>query len=132
MTARGAVGERPQPGSAEVVHREPGLAIVEVCGEHDLSTEAALMRALEEAAAHSNVLADLSGCTFADSTALTILIKAAQAAQGCGKRFAVVIPPVRRQVARVAEMIGRGEMLALHPTRDSALEALAVRPGEPA
>lgn len=122
----------PRPGSAEVVHGEPGLAVVEVRGEHDLSTEPALIRALERAAEHANVLADLSECTFADSTALTALIKAAQAAQSRGDHFAVAIPPGARQVARVAEMTGLGELLALHDSRDAALAALALKAPKPA
>jgi anti-sigma B factor antagonist len=121
--------ERPRPGTAEVVAAAPGVAVVEVCGEHDLSTEPALTRALEDAARHANVLADLSGCSFADSTALTVLIKAAQGRDG---RFVAVIPPERRQVARMAELVGLGELLSLHETREAALRALAAGPGEPA
>ena len=121
----------PRPGSAEVVHREPRLAVAEVRGEHDLSTEPALTRVLEQAAEHANVLADLSDCTFADSTALTVLIKAAQAAQSRGDLFAVVIPPRARQVARVADMIGLSELLALHDSRDAALDALATKAPKP-
>jgi len=124
-------GVRARPGSAEVVHREPGLAVVEVRGEHDLSTEPALTRALEQAAERANVLADLSDCTFADSTALTALIKAAQAVQARGDLFAVAIPPRARQVARVAQMIGLSDLLALHESRDAALEALALKASKP-
>jgi len=123
--------ERPRPGSAAVVRAGPGLAIVEVRGEHDLSTEPALTRALEQAAERANVLADLSDCTFADSTALTALIKAAQAVQARGDLFAVAIPPRARQVARVAQMIGLSDLLALHESRDAALEALALKASKP-
>ena len=116
--------ERPRPGSAAVVRARPGLAIVEVRGEHDLSTEQALREALRTAAEHPTVVADLSECTFVDSTALAVLINAAQMARTRRDRFAVVIPRDVRPVARVAAMIGLGDMLALHPTRESALRAL--------
>jgi hypothetical protein len=58
----------PLPGTVQVEHHVPGLALVSVHGEHDLSTTPELTQALEQAAAHSNVLVDLSDCSFMDST----------------------------------------------------------------
>jgi anti-anti-sigma factor len=115
-----------------VVPGGAGVAIVEVRGEHDLSTEAVLREALRAAATRASVVADLTECTFADSTALAVLIRAAQAAAARRDRFAVVIPPDSRAVARVAAMIGLGDTLALHPTRESALRSLEPSTGKSA
>ena len=52
-----AAGDHRQPGTVEVEHHAPGLAVVSMRGEHDLSTSPELRRALEQAAAHSTVLA---------------------------------------------------------------------------
>ena len=47
-----------------------GLAVVSVHGEHDLSTARELTQALEQAVAHSNVVGDLSACSFMDSSVI--------------------------------------------------------------
>src|SRR6185295_18889322 len=59
-------GNEPLPGTVEVEHPAPGLAVVNVTGEHDVSTAPELTQALDEAAAYSNVLVDLSECSFMD------------------------------------------------------------------
>ena len=93
-------------------------------GEHDLSTRELLAGALQQAAAHSDVLVDLSPCTFMDSTVINVLISTAHDVQAAGERLALVIPPEQRRVARVAEMTGLDKLLAVYETRDAALAAL--------
>jgi anti-anti-sigma factor len=112
-----------EPGTVEVGHHAPGIAVVTMYGEHDISTEPLLARALEEAAAHSSVVVDLSGCSFIDSTVIAALIRGASATHARGDRFALVIPPEQRQVARIAQMVRLGELLSLHDSRDAALAA---------
>ena len=106
------------------MHDVPGLAIVTLEGEHDLSTRELLAGALQRAAAHSNVLVDLSPCTFMDSTVINVLISTAHDVQAAGERLALVIPPGQRRVARVAEMTGLDKLLAVYETREAALAAL--------
>jgi anti-anti-sigma factor len=93
-------------------------------GEHDLSTEPTLSRALAEAAAHSNVLVDFSECSFTDSTVIAAVIQAAQTAHACAKRLVAVIPPEQQGVFRVAEMMGIGDTLAIYRSRESGLAHL--------
>lgn len=111
-------------GTVDLVHDVPGLAIVTLEGEHDLSTRELLAGALQRAAAHSDVLVDLSPCTFMDSTVINVLISTAHDVQAAGERLALVIPPGQRRVARVAEMTGLDKLLAVYETRDAALAAL--------
>jgi anti-anti-sigma factor len=119
--------DRPGSGTVDVAHLSPHLAIVTLQGEHDISTGEALEQALRHAAAHSDVLVDLSLCGFVDSTVITILIRAAQTVRAGGERLVLVIPPGQRAVARVAQMTGLGQLVALYDSRDAALAALARR-----
>ncbi len=86
-------GDKPLPGTVEVEHHAPGLALVSVHGEHDLCTTPELTQALEQAAMHSNVLVDLSDCSFIDSSVIQALVKTALALEARGEQLALVIPP---------------------------------------
>lgn len=117
-------GGAPEAGTAEVHHEAPGLAVVTLRGEHDLSTEAALTQALDEAAAHSNVLVDLSDCDFVDSTVIAALLRVARAVSERGEQLALCIPAAQRQITRIAEMTHLGELLPIHTSRAAALASL--------
>jgi anti-sigma B factor antagonist len=110
-------------GTVDVAHDIAGLAVVTLQGEHDLSTREALADALQRAAAHSNVVVDLSPCTFMDSTVINVLLSTANTVAAGGERLALVIPPEQRRVARVAEMTGLDKLLAVYETREAALAA---------
>ena len=117
-------GDRPEGGTVEIAHPSPRLAVVTLQGEHDISTSETLEQALAQAAAHSNVLVDLSACSFIDSTVITILIRTAETVKAGGEQIALVIPPAQRAIARVAEMTGLGQLVPLYDTREAALAAL--------
>jgi anti-sigma B factor antagonist len=118
------VGERPRHGTVSFGHHAPGLAFVEMRGEHDLSTASALTRALEDAAAHSNVLVDLSECTFIDSTVLKTLIRTAINVQARDEQLVAVIPPELAQLSRIATLTHLAEIIPLHATRAAAIASL--------
>jgi anti-anti-sigma factor len=118
-------GGRPRPGTVTLGHHAPGLAVVNMRGEHDITTHRALLEALEEAAAQSNVLVDLSECTFIDSTVIAALIATAQALQARQEQLVLVIPPEQRQPTRVAALTNLGEILPCHTTLRAALAGLA-------
>ena len=80
-------------------------------------------QALTQAAANSNVLVDLSPCTFIDSTVITVLIRTAETVRAGGEQLVLVIPPTQRALARVAEMTGLGQLVPLYDSRDAALAA---------
>jgi len=117
-------GNEPLPGTVEVEHPAPGLALVSVIGEHDLSTTPELTRALDEAAAHSNVLVDLSDCSFIDSSVIQALVKTALALEARGEQLALVIPPGQRMVARVAQMTRLSEIFPTYASRGAGLASL--------
>lgn len=120
-------GDQPLAGTVDVGHHDPGLAVVSMRGEHDLSTVPALAQALEQAAAHSNVLVDLSECSFMDSSVIQVLIKTAQSLKARGEQLVLVIPPEQRVVARVAELTGLSEILPIHPSRSAGIASIPGR-----
>jgi anti-anti-sigma factor len=104
-----------------VLHEAPGLAVVQLHGEHDLGTEPALMQALGDAAAHSNVLVDMSACDFIDSTVIAALLRVAHTVTERGERFALYVPATQRQITRIAQMTHLAELLPIHTSRSAAL-----------
>jgi len=122
-----AVG--PRPGSAEVGHVEPGLAYVDLHGEHDLSTKGVTKPALAEAAAHSNVLVDLSDCDFMDSMVVLWLIQTAREVQARSERLVLVIPATQTEVARVADLLNLSAVFPIYPSRQMALAVLQTSNG---
>ena len=74
-----------------------GVDVLRVYGEVDLSSVAALEKALGAAAGpDAQILVDLQPCTFIDSSVLAALIRAEKTYQG---RFGLILPeigPVRR------------------------------------
>jgi anti-anti-sigma factor len=121
------------PGTVEFGGDSPGLASVDVRGEHDLSTVPVLVEALERAAGYANALVDLSECTFIDSSVIAALLRAAQASQARGERFVLVIPPSQERVTRVADLTGLVELLDVRASREAALLSIeqALQPGAP-
>ena len=116
---------RVERGEVDVRHDAPGIAVVTMRGEHDLSTTPEVADALAAAAAHSSVIVDLSGCSFIDSTIIKELMKWHRIVGANDDSFAVVIPPTQGQVRRVAELARLGDHFELHASESSALAAIA-------
>lgn len=79
-------GDTPPLGTVELAHHGPGIVVVSMRGEHDLSTAPALTQALELAAAQSNVV-DLSTCSFIDSSVISVLVKTARGVHARGEQL---------------------------------------------
>jgi anti-sigma B factor antagonist len=120
-------GDKPPRGTVVLAHHAPGLAVVSMRGEHDLSTTPELTQALEQAAAHSDVVVDLSTCSFIDSSVINALVKAARVVHARGEQLVLVIPSESSQVARVAHMTHLAEVLPIHPTHGAALASINPR-----
>ena len=106
-----------------------GVEIVELQGEHDLGTLPQVREELEAAASGADALIiDLSSATFVDSSILGAVLDARRLASEAGRGFAVACDGASEPVRRVLEVTGLAEELPVHPTREAALEALAVAP----
>jgi anti-sigma B factor antagonist len=117
-------GELPHLGQVSISHHGRGVAVVTLRGEQDISTRAVLAQALQLAAAHSNVVVDLSGCSFIDSTVINEFIKSCKRVEAGGERFMLVIPPGQAHVARIASIVRLAEMIELHESKDAAFASL--------
>jgi anti-anti-sigma factor len=104
------------PSRVEVEFRLPGIALVKLHGEHDLSGKEALATVLATASDQLNVLVDLSECTFMDSSVIGVLILAGQDVTQRGGRLELVIPAEATTAHYVAKITGLEEFLAIHET----------------
>jgi len=94
--------------------RDVPARVVELSGEHDVSTAAELERALARAIATGDaVVVDLRRATFADSAILGAIIRANKDARRCC--FAVVMPPAG-EVSRLFDLVDARSVLLTFPT----------------
>ena len=115
--------------SGIVVERaEPGVEVVVVTGEHDLSTAPELERRLEAALDSGQpVVVDLLGTTFIDSTVLRVLICAREQAGDRSLGFRCALgESTGHGVRRLLELTGMEDRLEAVPTRAGAIAAAAA------
>ena len=96
------------PDEALAVHESDvdGVRLLEVFGELDLATAPRLEHALAEAG--DDVLLDLRGLTFMDSTGVRVLLEAAE--RGGGLR---IVPPADGDARVTIDQSGIGPLLPL-------------------
>jgi anti-sigma B factor antagonist len=132
-TAAATSASRPEYahlGQVAVEHYARGVALVTMRGEHDLATQPVLAHALGIAAAHSNVIVDLTECSFIDSTVISEFIKSSETVRASGDQVMLVIPREQTQVARIAHLTGLAHLFELHDSKEAALARLGTRNGE--
>lgn len=96
-----------------------GAVLVRVEGELDMATSGSFEDALGESDPGSNLVIDLTECTFLDSSAVRLLVAAARsAADSHGKVSLVARDPGIRRVLEIAAV---DTMMPVHDTLDSAL-----------
>jgi anti-anti-sigma factor len=119
--------------SGIVVERaEPGVEVIIVTGEHDISTAPELERRLEVALESGHaVVIDLLGTTFIDSTVLRVLICAREEASERSLGFRCALgESTGHGVRRLLELTGMAGRLEAVPTRaDAIAAAVAPAPG---
>lgn len=108
-------------------HVEGGVRVIEVAGELDIATAPKLCARLDamRAGRLPRLLVDLTEVDFCDSTGLRALLGAASEVRAHGGRFAIVCPP-SGDVARLLEIVGAGEWMAIHSDPESGLAALRL------
>ncbi len=114
-----AVGDS---GSIRVDRKESGSWVLELHGEHDLSTVQAIHATLAPIADRGEAaVIDLSQVTFIDSAVLTELVASRRRDEdGRGARLALVAPPGGFP-ARVLGLLQLGRVIGVYETRDAAL-----------
>jgi anti-sigma B factor antagonist len=122
-----------QSVSGIVVERaEPGVEVIIVTGEHDISTAPELERRLEAALESGHaVVIDLLGTTFIDSTVLRVLICAREQASERSVGFCCALgESTGHGVRRMLDLTGMAGRLQAVPTRADAIAGV-VAPGHP-
>jgi anti-sigma B factor antagonist len=115
------------PKGLEVQFRLPGIALVQMRGEHDLSGNEALTEVLAIASDQLNVLVDLSACTFIDSSVVGVPIPAGQDIKQRGGRLELVIPPDATTAHRVATITRLAQFLPIHETHRAGFASFEAR-----
>ena len=123
-------GRQSHFGQVAVAHHARGVALVTMRGEHDLSTQPVVERALQLAAAHSNVVVDLSECSFIDSTVISEFIKTSERVRASGEQIMLVIPPAQTHLGRIAKMVGLAQIFEVHESKDGAFASLDKKRNE--
>jgi len=99
--------------------------IVELTGEHDLSTVGGLQEELAAIFAQgTSIVIDLSSVTFMDSSVLRELIVAQRRADSDDGEDVAIVAPAGGFAARLIALAGAGSMFSVHQTRTAALRAL--------
>ena len=106
-----------------IQRHDEDIAVVELRGDHDLSTAAGLRDQLTELVeAGSSVIVELGLVSFMDSTVLGALLGGLRRARERDQEFALVITAdTEPAVRRVFELTGLFRAFPVYPTRDEAL-----------
>ncbi|MGV2917477.1 STAS domain-containing protein [Streptomyces alfalfae] len=107
----------------DVPHTDGTLAVITLSGEFDITTAPAVRaRALELiAAGHPDLVADLAGVTFCDSSGLGALVGIWRCARDADGSLALAAIPER--LGRLLSVTGMDTFLPAHPSADAALAA---------
>lgn len=107
------------------ISEQSGVKVVHLHGPVDVSRAMALRDLLGEQidSPSARVLLDLSDVSLIDSSGIGILVTAHRRAAGQGARFALA--GATGTVARVFEMTRTDKLLAIHPTVEDGVGALA-------
>lgn len=104
----------------------PALWIVELTGEHDISTVGGIQDELAAIFAQgTTIVVDLSAVTFMDSSVLRELILAHGRAEANDDERMALVAPATGFAARLIGMVNVGDTFELYETRAEALRAVA-------
>jgi anti-anti-sigma factor len=98
------------------IERRDDATILLVNGEVDLASSPALESVIAEVDASSRLVIDLSGCTYLDSSALSVFVRAYKAR---AERLFVVVP-LGARIRRLFALTKLDEVLAIVPDREAA------------
>jgi anti-anti-sigma factor len=102
--------------------------VVALLGEHDLSTAdevAAVISGVFHAG--SNLVLDLSGASFIDSTVAAAVMRAQDRVDTHDQDELVVVAPIDSPARRTLDLVGIGEAVRVCESRAAAMEVLTYR-----
>ncbi|NQU72923.1 MAG: STAS domain-containing protein [Rhodospirillales bacterium] len=108
----------------EIVSEEAGKLVVRLEGEVDLDGSPAVRKLLFDCITRQmDVVVDLSGVQYIDSSGIASLVEGLQAANGNGTKFSLVA--VSGQVRRVMELARLDKVFKIFDDVDAALAPVA-------
>ena len=114
-----------------VDHPRAGVAVVSLSGAHDLATAKKIVRTFEQlTAARTNLVADLTGLTFFDTTTIHALVVGRNLAVENGVGFVVSVA-ARHPVTRMLNLMRILQLAPVSETLDGAIEATLNPVGAP-
>jgi anti-sigma B factor antagonist len=118
-----------QHGTIEVEVHSATVSIVTLRGEHDLDSSAQIRGALAGANGRSNVVVDLSQCSFMDSSVISVLLRASNRLHERGGQLALVIPGDRHQaIRRLFDLMSIDRLMPTYEARAAAISDIDVSP----
>lgn len=119
--------EKATSAPTVTTYYDGAIAVLEVCGELDLHAGQSLRAAFNEFdTVHvRDVVMDLTGAAFLDSSALGIIIAIYKRIRDAGGVLRVVSPD--RRVRQIFELTGVEKVVALFETCDAALAAVSAQ-----
>jgi anti-anti-sigma factor len=108
-----------------IVRHVLGAAVIEVVGEHDLSTVASLDAALGTIGPEEARIVDLSAATFIDSSILTTLVGAAS--RDGGASATVMVAPPGTPAARLFALTHAAAAMSIYESTEVALARVMIR-----
>jgi anti-sigma B factor antagonist len=102
------------------IRTEGSATVIALTGELDLASSAALEDVLKRNSEAQNLILDLRELEFIDSTGLSVLVKAHQAAQEQGRQFGLVQGGA--QVQRLLTLTGLAERLRVAEAPEELLD----------
>jgi anti-anti-sigma factor len=96
-------------------------AVVSLRGEHDMVTAAEVLTTLRSIA--GNLLIDLSGCDFIDSSVIGTLITVSRERERDGRYFELVVPRANLMVSRTLALIGLGDLVVIQEARPTSADS---------
>jgi anti-sigma B factor antagonist len=112
--------------SVEIRIHSAAACIVTLRGEHDVDSRETVTLALAAARDYTNILVDLSGCTFIDSSVITTLLEAAKRARQGDGALELVVPTEANAVRRTLEIANVQGMLPFNETAAEGLASMAA------
>ena len=106
----------------EVRSPQPGVALVQLAGEHDLHSADEVRQTFDESlAVCDHLIVDLSAAEFIDSTIVGVILQTKKNAVELDRKFNVVLgtAPVVERILEVTEVI---PLLNVVPTVEEALD----------
>jgi len=104
------------------IHDVGDFAVVALHGDVDLQNSPRVRKGLLQCLSQGrNVLVDMGGVTYIDSSGVASLVEAFQTARKAGIRFALV--GVSAAAMRVLQLTRLDRVFAIHPSLDEAMAA---------